>query len=234
MGFDQRYQDGGYLADTGGWHEEEDAWKARHVAALVAAQGLAPRTIADIGCGTGGVLAHLANLLPNAEQLTGHEIAVPAYAIAAARATERLRFSNLSLLDETGPPHDLVLAMDVFEHVPDYLGFLELLRPRGRAFAFHIPLDLSLRGLIRDIPIQRRKSVGHLHYFTAETARATLADSGYRIVEERLTHAIMQPSPRGWKLRLRRLPHRALFAASPRLCATILGGCSLLVLAEPN
>lgn len=234
MGFEQQYQDGAYLAETGDWHEGDAAWKAEHIRALLDASGLTPRRIADIGCGTGGVLAQLqARLAPTAD-FTGFEIARPAFRIAEQRANSRLRFVNGSPLDHRAEAFDLMLAMDVFEHVEDYLGFLKSLRPLARRFLFHIPLDISVRGLLIDMPMHRRLTVGHLHYFTTTTAQATLRDCGYGIVCAVHTHAIMQPPPLGWKARVRSWPHRALFRLSPRGCATWLGGCSLLVLAEPE
>jgi len=231
--FEQRYQDGAYLAETGDWHEDDAAWKAQHVHAMISNAGLAPRRIADIGCGSGGVLVQLQAMLMPGTELTGYEIAQPAYRLAGPRANAHLRFVNGSALDADAH-YDLALAMDVFEHVPDYLGFLARLRYSADRFIFHVPLDLSVRGLLQDVPMQRRRSVGHLHYFTAATARATLEESGYRVVDAFYTHAIMQPAPTAWKQRLRMKPHQWLFRASPERCATWLGGCSWLVLAEPG
>jgi SAM-dependent methyltransferase len=231
--FIARYQDGEYSARTGDWHEGDAHWKAQHVAALIADAAMRPRTVADAGCGTGGVLVQLQAMLPPGTRMTGFEIAEPAFRTAETRANADLRFVHGDVASADGEPFDLMLAMDVFEHVPDYLGFLAALRPHARRFAFHVPLDLSVKGLLTGLPMYRRQSVGHLHYFTAETARATIADSGYRILADRYTHAVMQPPPRGWKRQLRALPDRLMHAASPALCARVLGGCSLLVLAEP-
>jgi SAM-dependent methyltransferase len=230
--FEQRYLDGAYLADTGDWHEEDAAWKARHLHATIAGAGLQPRSIADIGCGSGGVLVQLQAMLAPGTDFTGYEIAEPAFALAQPRANAHLRFINGSAL-EAQAHYDLALAMDVFEHVPDYLGFLEQLRDKADRFIFHVPLDLSVRALLSDVPMQRRRSVGHLHYFTTATAQATLEESGYRVVSAFHTHAIVQPAPTGLKQKLRMKPHEWLFKASPERCATWLGGCSWMVLAEP-
>lgn len=181
MDFTARYQDGEYLARNDDWHEEDAAWKAGHVRDLMRDAGLQPHRIADAGCGTGGVLVQLQAMLPPDRSLTGFEIAEPAFRIAATRANARLRFEQGSVLDHQGTPFDLLLALDVFEHVPDYLGFLTGLRDKASHFIFHVPLDLSVKSLLTGLPMHRRATVGHLHYFTAATARATLADCGYRI-----------------------------------------------------
>jgi SAM-dependent methyltransferase len=231
--FETRYQDGEYLDRTSDWHEEDAAWKATQVHELLRGAGLEPRRIADVGCGTGGVLVQLQAMLPPGTDFTGFEIAAPAFEIARRRGNAHLQFVQGSPIDAPGERFDIALALDVFEHVPDYLGFLRSLRQVAHRFVFHIPLDLSVRSLLTDLPMHRRRSVGHLHYFSSATARATLEDCGYRIVAERHTHAIMQPPPPNWRWQLRRMPDRLLFRVNPGLCEKLLGGCSLLVLAEP-
>ena len=76
------------------------------------------------------------------------------------------------------------MAIDVFEHVEDYFGFLRKLREKAEYKIFHIPLDLSVQTVLRSSPIIKgRKSVGHIHYFTKETALETLKDTGYEIID---------------------------------------------------
>jgi SAM-dependent methyltransferase len=232
--FEIRYQDGEYLDRTSDWHEEDAAWKAVQVHSLLREAGLAPRRLADVGCGTGGVLVQLQAMMPPGTDLTGYEIAEPAFRLASGRGNAHLRFVNGSPLDRPDALYDLLLALDVFEHVPDFLGFLHALRGTAKRFVFHIPLDLSVKGMLTDLPMHRRHSVGHLHYFSTSTARATLEDCGYRILRARHTHAVMQPPPPNWRRGLRRVPDRLLFRLSPTFCAKLLGGCSLLVLAEPD
>ena len=233
MNFEARYRDGDYLAETGDWHEEDAAWKAARVAEAMEAAGLSPSTVADFGCGSGGVLASLQPMLPPEVRLTGFEMAPPAFALAGARSNDRLRFVNASPAEDVEARFDVALVLDVFEHVPDYLGFLDSIRGKADAFIFHIPLDLSIRSILRDGPSEKRRRIGHLHYFTAPTARATLEDCGYRIRHCRFTHAALQPPPIGLKARLGFIPDRLLFRLHPNLCATLFGGCALLVVAEP-
>lgn len=228
---DDRYRSGDYLSKTGNWHDDDAAWKARHVLAILRRNQVRFATIADVGCGTGGVLVSLARQLGDETVFTGFEIAPEAFEVAATRAGECLSFRNQSIF-EASEVFDIVLAMDVFEHVSDYLGFLASLRAQGRQFVFHIPLDISVRTLLTGWPMEARRSVGHLHYFTEETAAATLETAGYEIIDSYLTHAIMQPPPTLLSMRIRRLPHRLLYWLSPHLCAKLLGGCSLLVFAR--
>jgi hypothetical protein len=84
--------------------------------------------------------------------------------------------------------------------------FLRRLRKKGQFKVFHIPLDLSASVLLRGLLINHRKSPGHLHYFTPDTATATLIDYGYQIVDTMYTPAFADLPPESWKARLIKLP----------------------------
>src|SRR5690606_2619873 len=102
---------------------------------------------------------------------------------ASSRETDRLHFvhgSPVGLKPES--PFDLVLCLDVFEHVEDYIGFIRGLRGLGGRFVFHIPLDMNAQMVLRGEPIRRvRDVVGHLHYFNKDTALATLEEAGMKV-----------------------------------------------------
>jgi hypothetical protein len=128
---------------------------------------------------------------------------------------------------------DLLLLIDVFEHVEDYMGFLRKLANRARWFVFHIPLDMHVSGLLRDRQLHARQQVGHLHYFSRATALATLTDTGYRVVDQELTRLSQQTSEgrRGLTV-VANLFRGCVQTLSMGLAAKLLGGYSLLVLAE--
>ena len=50
-----------------------------------------------------------------------------------------------------------------------------------------IPLELSASSILRNTPLESRKSVGRLLYFTAESALATLEETGLEIIDYNLT-----------------------------------------------
>jgi hypothetical protein len=76
-----------------------------------------------------------------------------------------------------------------------------------------------------------RSSVGHVHYFTKETALATLKDTGYEIIDYFYTNGSELPN-RGWKANLMKLPRKMSFLIDQDLAARMLGGFSLMVLAK--
>src|SRR5688572_3327157 len=89
----ERYADGRYLAANPSWHEEDSEWKASKILRLLRRCGAAaPASIAEVGCGTGGILHALERQLPDCTSLWGYDIAPAAIARAARFASERLSF----------------------------------------------------------------------------------------------------------------------------------------------
>ena len=129
-----------------------------------------------------------------------------------------MHFFFKDLLEDESITFDVVMAIDVFEHVEDYFGFLRKLKKKGVYKVFHIPLDLSVQAILRGAPILKlRRSVGHINYFTKETALATLADTGYEVVDFIYTSSSIELSNRGWKANLMKLPRSLLFSLHPNV-----------------
>ena len=127
---------------------------------------------------------------------------------------------------------DLILVLDVIEHVEDYFGFLNGIRPKGDLKIFHIPLDLSVQALLRKRGLlKRREMYGHLQYFTKDTALETLKDVGYEILDFFYTPRCIELGAE-FAQKVVRLPRKICFAIHQDLTVRILGGYSLLVLAK--
>ena len=226
------YETEEYLEKNPTWHVEHSPWKAGLIADLIRRKSLSPRTVCEVGCGAGEILNCLRDLLPDTVQLHGFEVSPAAYELCRARAKDRLNFHLADLLDRT-ETYDLVLAIDVFEHVEDYMGFLRKLRTHGRKKIFHIPLDLSAQGVLRRSFLPgRREHVGHLHYFSEDTALATLRDTGYRILDATFTTVDTRLAHPTLKGQIAKWPRAVLRRMSPSLASRVVGGYSLLVLAE--
>ena len=226
----ERYFDGAYLAHNPTWHAEHSPTKARWIDEILRRNQLQPSTIAEIGCGSGEILVELRKRRPEAT-FTGFEISPDAYAICSPKSCDGLEFRLADLLQSEAEPFDLLLAIDVLEHVPDYVGFLKALKARARHFLFHIPLDLSVQALLRGTtyPILREQT-GHLHYFYKYTALATLRDCGYEIVDWTYTRSAQELPGKGLKTRIANLPRKLAQLFSEDLSARFFGGYSLLVL----
>src|SRR5579863_2726014 len=126
------YQNGDYLAKHPSWHAEDAPWKAAQVRRLLGRNGLRPRTICEVGCGSGAILAELQRNYQEA-RLWGYEVSPQAFTLCRPLANDRLQFVLGDILAQ--PParaFDLVLVMDVVEHVEDHLHFLRETRPLGQ------------------------------------------------------------------------------------------------------
>ena len=149
------------------------------------------------------------------------------------KETPSTKFYLKDLLSESDLHFDLVLAIDVIEHVEDYISFIKKLKTFATFKIFHIPLDLSAQSVLRAWPVlELRRNVGHIHYFFKQTALATLEDSGYTIIDHCYTASRLELPNQALSSRIMRLPRRMMFAVNADFAVRLLGGYSLLVLAR--
>src|SRR5579863_7459919 len=93
------YSDGAYLAQNPNWHVEDSPWKARHIERILRQNAIAPRTIAEIGCGAGEILVQLQKAFPNSE-FCGFEVSPQAFALCRERERAHIRFHLKDVLEE--------------------------------------------------------------------------------------------------------------------------------------
>ena len=228
---DTIYTNGAYLKNNPGWHTADAGWKSAHILRLLERSGIMPESVCEVGCGAGGVLRSLANRLPATSRFVGYEISPSAYAMCEDKRSANVSY-KLGDMDD-GIVFDVAMAIDVCEHVEDCFAFLRRLRAKGTYKVLHIPLDLSVQNILRGTPlIDARRSVGHIHYFTRETALAALEDTGYTVLDHFYTSGRTELAGMGWKSQLMKWPRIAAYGVSPDMAARILGGYSLMVLAR--
>jgi cyclopropane fatty-acyl-phospholipid synthase-like methyltransferase len=226
------YLDGEYLAKNPEWHVEESPWKARQVLRMLRQNHLAPKTVCDVGCGAGEVLKQLQENLDSECIFWGYDISPQALELAKSRANERLQFKLVDLREEKDNFFDLILVLDVIEHLEDYFSFLRDIRPKGSYKIFHIPLDLCAQTVLRkDGILKRRDLYAHIHYFTKETALRTLEDVGYEVLAHFYTPRMID-LPIDQLQKILSFPRKICFALNPDVTVRTLGGFSLLVLAR--
>jgi SAM-dependent methyltransferase len=232
----QLYTSGRYAEANPDWHAADGPRKVPQIAALMQQSALRPRSVVDVGCGTGDVLRNLKKLRDAQGHLTtdyeGWDIAKRPLQRARQSEGQRLSFVRGDYL-RSERMADLVLCLDTFEHVTNDVQFLKALRSRGRCFLFRIPLDTSVWSSLRPARAKaHRLRYGHLHSYNRERAHRLLTSCGYEIeaeVYDRLAPPLLQRRQR-WMDRLR----RATFAVSPHRAVRWLGGWSLLVVAAPS
>jgi SAM-dependent methyltransferase len=136
----------------------------------------APRSVMEIGCGVGGMLARIRDALPEAA-LTGSDIHTTALPYAAAR----LPRAALLQMDATRIPFDaefdVIAACDVIEHiVRDDLALAEMHRAvkPGGGIVVTVPQDPKLWSAWDEASFHQRR-------YTRRQLRDTVEAAGFRI-----------------------------------------------------
>ena len=232
------YESGEYFRNTGKtWHSEDSPWKAKQIVQIIQDNQIQPRTIVEVGCGAGHILVELSknDVLQNCE-FKGFDISQQAIEICDVNAKNCEFYCQdyvaQDIVNLTVP--DILLVVDVFEHVPDYLGFIEKCKDRAKFKIYHIPLDIHVSGVLRNSFINTRSNLGHLHYFTADSALATLRDTGHEILDCSYTDGslgLFKQHP-SIKRAIGNIPRYLLSKFSVPITARIFGGYSLLVLTK--
>ena len=225
------YKDGEYLKNNQTWHTEDSPYKSRFVIEAIEKNNVHFSTCADIGCGAGLVTELLAKKYP-LKKFSGYELSPDAqHLIKQREIIANLNFYNENFLEQ-GKRYDLVICLDVFEHVEDYYSFLKSLKNKGEKFIFNIPLDMNVTKILTSGIKYAREEVGHLHYFNQYTAIETLKDCGYNIKSTNLSVAFLKITPRNIR-QAAILPIRLLsLLLGKNFAAKIFGGVSLVVYAK--
>jgi SAM-dependent methyltransferase len=193
----------------GRWRALGARAKAAHVAELCARADLRPRTLVEIGCGDGSVLAELA-ARGVAPVLDGFELSAPAAEIASSRGIPGVR--SVAVYDGEHVPaadgaYDLAVLTHVLEHVPEPA---PLLREAARVAPWvlvEVPLEAN-RSASRPAKRAQAAEIGHLHAFDRAAVDALVRQAG-------LTPVAALADPLGPE-------HHAFFATSPRTRAAAL------------
>jgi len=130
---------------------------------------LFPKQFVKWVAGPGEVLKQLQQRLNSDCDLLGCDISPQAIEFCRSKANEKLRFLLGNITEVPERFFDLILVLDVIEHLEDYFLFLRNIKDRALYKVFQIPLDLSVQTNLRATPMIRdRQRYGHIHYFNKE------------------------------------------------------------------
>jgi SAM-dependent methyltransferase len=220
-----------YLLLNHDWHLEDSPWKAKQILKMLKRNKLKPKTIVEMGCGAGEILSQLhTNLEDKMIEFFGYEIAPDAIELCKKRTKPRLNFYQENLLEKNAK-FDLLLMIDVFEHVENYLEFIKKTNMLAEYFIYHIPLDISVVSVLRNRLIKTRRSVGHLHHFMKATAIQTLIDSNQEVLDFFYTAGSFHNNKK-LRTRILNLPRALVYKINPDFAVRLFGGYSLLVLTQ--
>jgi SAM-dependent methyltransferase len=226
----EMYASGEYLKKHPTWQAEDSEWKAEQILKMVNNHDLMPQTICEVGCGAGEILRQLQANMAEDCTFVGYEISPQAFELCNKRANKRLRFEIKDITQEADDSFDLLLFIDVIEHIEDYMGFLRSVRTKGRYKIFHIPLEFTSMGALIRWPQANWEDLGHIHYFMKDTALHSLRDAGYTIID--CFYTLLFDNPSSQTLLILKFLRKVTFPISNDLSVRLFGGCELLVLAE--
>lgn len=232
------YLNGKYLAINPNWHSADSPWKASKALHLLKSNlPFPPKSVLEVGCGSGVFLDALAaDEFFSDSSLFGYDISPDPIRLSSKLRTNpsprvSLAVGDPLFTDSKLHVSDLLVAIDVIEHVPDYIGFLTQASLLATYSLFHIPLDLHVSSILRNEFVKHRDTLGHIHYFTLESALSTLDYCGFKVLDFSLTNAARElPSPHPFRRGIANLFRASFDIFSPRLTSRLLGGYSLMVL----
>jgi len=226
------YNNQTYLANNPTWHEEDAVFKADRIEKLLREHPVQFKRVCEVGCGSGEILVQLQNRFPEVSSWVGYDISTDAISIAEKKRNNTLTFElqNIAHVDST-VSYDLMLVIDVIEHLENYFSFLDTISEKSRYFVFHIPLDMCVWSLLREgMLIESKKRVGHIHNFTEDFIKSILNDHGFTILHQLYTEPVSKVQ--SYKQGIVNTVRKILFQINPKFCTKTLGGYSIMVLAE--
>lgn len=222
------YNDETYLSNNPRWHEEGAPFKTERIMKLLQWNPVAFKTVCEVGCGSGEILVQLEKHLPKDVQFTGLDISKDAMAIAKKKETGKIKFELKDIAAEE-KKFDLILIIDVIEHIDNYFQFLDTIATKSKYTLFHIPLDLSVWSLFREkMLIESKERVGHIHNFTEDFILSILDDHGFELIDKLYTEPVFEtPS---FKQKFTNGIRKFLFLLNKRFATKLMGGYSIMVL----
>jgi len=227
------YTSGEYLEKNPTWGIEDSYWKAGEINRILKRNNVVPSSVAEVGCGFGQIIVSLSKMNDQILNLDGFDISPQAIRVAQRSGSDKIKFYQSNFAEENNAVYDLILIIDVLEHLNDYIDFLNKIRNKAKYFIFHIPLDLSCRTLLKPhVILQQRNDVGHLHYFSKEHAEWILKDTGFQITDWFYTFAeVDRNTPSNIKEWVKKLLRRFSYFVSKNLSTKLWGGYSIMILA---
>jgi len=146
----------------------------RHIFSLL--RGLSYQTVLDVSCGGAFLLQQIRNRKADV-LLAGTEFSTHAIELCKTRIPDA-EFYNLNLEQSALPRQfDLVLCIDVLEHIQDDLAALQNLRNMtGKYLLIAVPLGPIFK--------TERENLGHIHAYSRSEIRSKLCTAHFRVIRE--------------------------------------------------
>ncbi|HIJ05898.1 MAG: Uncharacterized protein XE11_2345 [Methanomicrobiales archaeon 53_19] len=227
------YSDGKYLEENPTWHVEDSPWKAKQIKEILTRNNLNLETICEVGCGAGEILNQLNHNYSSSILYKGFEISPQAYELCKRIENDNIKFSLKNFLEADEEYFDLVMLIDVIEHIEDIYTFLRAIKSKGLYKLFHIPLEICSVNLIkRSSLVISRQKYGHIHLFTKELALELLRSEGYEVIDYIYTPVFEQSINHSILGKIISIPQKFSWKMNSDFGIRIFGGVSILVLTK--
>lgn len=228
------YNNSTYLNNNPTWHEEDAPFKANKIVQLLNKKAIPFKTVAEVGCGSGQILVELEPHLKTVTHFYGFDISAEAIQIAKTKQTNKITFELSDITTSSNTSfYDLLLVIDVIEHLDNYFVFLNSISKKSNYTLFHIPLDMYVWTLFREkMLIESKDRVGHIHNFTEDFILNILADYGFTVIDKMYTPPISTAT--NFKQKVINVARKVLFKLNKKICTKTIGGYSILVLTKNN
>ncbi len=187
------YNDQSYVANNPQLHREDSAFKFEQIAGLLEQIQIHENRIKILDVGGGaGVLGGMA-----AEYFTGKGVGVEFVAldlsaemlgVQAQSNPHIVRIWNCSVVDCPEKEFDLVLMIDVIEHIQNKDMAANRLNEIGKNVIYNIPIQINVVDLLRNAVnrglyySEQTRLIGHVHFFSYASARRFVDRHHHRIV----------------------------------------------------
>jgi len=234
----KHYTDGSYWATRKGFRSE---YKVPLLLAAIEKAGVELKDstrILEVGCGNGSFLWPFSEAIAKLgvrPRLEGIDIADNAISEARQTSGDNPPAFECTTLDDYDSSHDIVLLIDVVEHVPCPLDFLTSARRLAPLMLLHLPIEHSFLHLLTGRPTASYRAYRHIHFFSLETARLLIEDAGWRI--RYIRHSAADPVtlrlPASMLMKIGRFARYAAYKAMPGCTALAAGGSVTFVCERP-
>lgn len=232
------YQGEAYIENNPNWHIEDSPWKAEQILKLLKKNNLELNNFCEVGCGAGEILVQLEKEMAPSTKFEGYDISDKLANFWSERTVpNKIEFFNKDFFDDS-KTYDCLMMIDVVEHIPNDIEFLQKIKDRGEYKVFNIPLEISaVRALFPNKFVESREKYGHVNYYNPEVFLYILKEeAGFEIVDYYLAPGAIDLANTTTSIsrisKLLRIPRIILSKFSPRFTARLLGGYSLFVLAK--
>ncbi|MDO9338953.1 MAG: methyltransferase domain-containing protein [Bacteroidales bacterium] len=160
-------------------------WKARKLIQLIP-DDFVVNNILEVGCAFGVLLNNLADRLHLKTRIgidiSGKNIKVarnlyPDCYFFQGTLDEFIRVNPVEIKDHR---FDLIVLSDIIEHIPDDLGFLEMVKKSSSYVLLNLPLEKSFR--TRNRQYGEQDSSGHLRCYDKDLAIRLVTMAGFEVV----------------------------------------------------